>query len=92
MQKSYSVNGVRFDFTNVHEECGMLVGECTTKPHWGQLAWLDPHGVQFFGEHRVVAVEIVTKTPADNSYMMWGGELRDKLPHGARYYMRGKRW
>lgn len=28
----------------------------------------------------------------DNSYTMWGGELRDKLPHGARYYQRGGRW
>lgn len=91
MQKSYSVNGVRCDFTNVHEECGMLVGECTTRPHWGQLAWLDPNGVQFFGEHRVEAVEI-RAFQTDGTYTMWGGELRDKLSHGARYYMRGKRW
>ena len=28
----------------------------------------------------------------DNSYHMWGGELRDRLPRGARYYQRGKRW
>jgi hypothetical protein len=91
MQKSYSVNGVVYNFTNVHEECGMLVGECTTRPHWGQLAWLDDHGVQFFGESRVEAQEVIESTLVDNSYTMWGGQLRDKLPHGARYYQRGRR-
>ena len=89
MNKSYSVNGVVYDFTNVHMECGMLVGECITKPHWGKLAWLDPSGIQFFGvgNRRVQAVEVVHRpTICDNSYTVWGGELRDKLPHGARYY------
>jgi hypothetical protein len=33
------------------------------------------------------AVEVVHRpTVSNNSYTMWGGELRDKLPHGARYY------
>lgn len=91
MKKSYAVNGVVYNFTNVHEECGVLVGECTTKPHWGQLAWLDPSGVQFFGESRVDAVEVVAPSDADGTYMLWGGQLRDKLPHGARYYMNGRR-
>lgn len=91
MQKSYSVNGIRFDFTDVHEECGVLVGECTTRPHWGQLAWLDDHGVQFFGESRVDAKLIVDPPTTDSSYYFWGKELRDKLPHGTRHYMRGRR-
>ena len=92
MKKSYSINGVVYGFTDVRIECGMLIGECTTRPHWGQLAWLDPSGVQFWGERRVEAREVVAPTMTDNSYTMWGGELRDKLPHGARYYQRGKRW
>ena len=92
MDKTYSINGVIYNFTDVTKECGMLVGECTTRPHWGQLAWLDPNGVQFFGESRVEAVEVVEKPTTDSSYYFWGGELRDKLPHGARYYQRGRRW
>lgn len=90
MKKSYSINGVVYNFDNVHMECGVLTGECTTRPHWGQLAWLDPNGVQFFGESRVEAVEIIPQPTTDSSYHFWGKELRDKLPHGARYY-RGRR-
>ena len=25
-------------------------------------------------------------------YQMWGGQLRDALPHGRRWYMNGGRW
>lgn len=25
-------------------------------------------------------------------YTMWGGQLRDNLPHGRRWYMNGGRW
>lgn len=91
MKKSYSVNGVVYNFTDVHCENGVFVGECITQPHYGKLAWLDDKGIQFFYEPRIEAVEIVTHQ-TDGTYRMWGGELRDKLPHGARYYMRGKRW
>ena len=89
MNKSYSVNGVVYDFTDVHMECGMLYGRCTTSPHRGKWAWLDLCGIQFegVGNRRMQATEVVHRpTICDNSYTMWGGELRDKLPHGARYY------
>ena len=74
MDKAYSINGVIYNFTDVTKECGMLVGECTTRPHWGQLAWLDQNGVQFFGESRVEAQQVFPNTnPVDNTYTMWGG-------------------
>lgn len=91
MNKSYSINGVVYNFIDVHEECGVLVGECTTRPHWGQLAWLDPTGVQFFGESRVEATEIVHyETPfPPPGYHYWGGELRNsaewRRTRGGRY-------
>lgn len=91
MRKSYSVDGKVYDFTDVREECGMLNGMCTTSLYYGQRAWLDPHGFQIEGYRRVEAVEIKPIKKVDNSYTMWGGELRDRLPHGARYYKRG-RW
>jgi hypothetical protein len=84
------VNGAVYNFTDVHCERGMFVGECTTQPHYGKLAWLDDNGFQFFWEHRIEATE-VNKQLTDGTYHMWGGELRDKLPHGARYYMNGGR-
>jgi hypothetical protein len=38
----------------------------------------------------------IPKEKADNAfgygYGMWGGRIVDLLPHGARYYMNGKRW
>ena len=91
MRKSYSVDGRVYDFTDVHMECGMLYGCCTTSPYRDKWAWLDPYGFQIERQRRIQATE-VTPTVVDNSYAMWGGELRDKLPHGARYYQRGKRW
>ena len=91
MKKSYSINGVVYDFTDIHFECGMFVGECTTQPHYGKLAWLDNNGFQFFYESRVEAKLISEPPTTDSSYYIWGKELRDKLPHGARYYQRGRR-
>ena len=90
MRKSYSINGVVYNFIDVHEECGMLIGKCITKPHYGQFAWLDSDGVQFFCENRVYAVEVAPSN-TDCTYMLWGGQLRDRLPHGMRYYMTGRR-
>jgi hypothetical protein len=74
-------------------ECGMLYGQCITGPYRGQYAWLDPEGFQICGKRRVQAEVLRPQepTPVDNSYTMWGGELRDRLPHGARYYQRGRR-
>lgn len=89
MRKTYSVNGVVYDFTDVHMECGMLYGMCITSPYYGQYAWLDPNGFQICGKRRIQAVEVKPQVRVDNSYTMWGGELRDKLPHGARYYRKG---
>lgn len=89
MKKSYSVNGVVYDFTDVHEECGMLNGMCLTPPYYGNRAWLDSHSFQLEGYRRVEAREVVEPSRVDNSYTVWGGELRDRLPRGARYYRKG---
>lgn len=86
MDKRYSVNGKIYIFTDVHAECGELCGECITAPYFGKVAWLYSDGFQFSGRRRVDAREITERTVTDNSYTMWGGQLRDKLPHGARYY------
>lgn len=90
MRKSYSVDGKVYDFTDVRMECGSLCGICTTGPYRGKWAWLDSHGFQIERQRRIQAVE-VKPTVTDNSYTMWGGQLRDKLPNGARYYQRGRR-
>jgi hypothetical protein len=93
MRKSYSVNGVVYNFTNVRMVSGMLYGKCITAPYHNEHAWLDSTGFQICGKRRVQAVECApVTTPCDNSYTMWGGQLRDKLPHGARYYQMGRRW
>ena len=91
MKKQYLLNGTIYNFVNVYKECGMLYGMCITFPHCGKWAWLDSNGFQFEGRRRVAAEELADSPRIDNSYTMWGGELRDKLPHGARYYQRG-RW
>ena len=90
MRKSYFVDGRVYDFTDVHMECGMLYGRCTTSPYRDKWAWLDHHGFQIERQRRVQAVEVIP-TVCDNSYTMWSGELRDKLPRGTRYYQRGRR-
>ena len=92
MRKSYCYNGKVYDFTDVRMECGMLYGMCVTMPYYGEMAWLDPNGFQICGKRRVEASEVKPHVHTDNSYTMWGGELRDTLPHGARYYQRGRRW
>lgn len=86
MRKSYCYNGKVYDFTDVHMECGMLYGKCVTMPYYGEMAWLDSSGFQICGKRRVMASEVRPQVHTDNSYTMWGGELRDTLPHGSRYY------
>lgn len=86
MRKHYAVrNGGVYSFDDVHMECGVLCGICTTHPNEGKLAWLDTNGFQFEGSHYIQARPI-DNVRCDNSYTMWGGQLRDRLPHGARYY------
>lgn len=55
----------------------------------GRFAWLDNGGIQFKGSRRFEAVEIVNHDSVrlPYGYMIWGGEMRDKLPNGARFYL-----
>lgn len=81
MKKSYCYNGKTYDFVVVHMECGMLYGECTTVPHRGKFAWLDPNGFQFERERRVEATEVQYHeqpcliVPPGCHY--WGGQIRN---------------
>ena len=80
MNKSYSINGKVYNFTDVSMECGMLYGKCTTPPHNNEWAWLDPYGVQFEHQRRIAATEIFhfdTATLNPRDYHYWGGELRN---------------
>lgn len=54
----------------------------------GREAWLDSHGIQFIGESRFEAEEFFLDNCVPYGFTVWGGELRDSLPHGARYYMK----
>jgi hypothetical protein len=53
------------------------------------------HGFQFCNGSFIEAEELpITEQKADPmlyGYTMWGGELRDALPNGRRYYMNGRR-
>lgn len=49
----------------------------------------------------LMEVELIEAKPTARSsesttipygYQMWGGQLRDVLPHGRRWYMNGGRW
>lgn len=82
MKKYYRINGETIRFENVHMEAGMLCGVCTnTGKHFGKEAWLDPHGFQFDGEHRVEALEIAEpatlQVPHGCHY--WGGQIRSNF-------------
>lgn len=46
---------------------------------------------EFPWEREVIYVEEVKSVRLPYGYRMWGGELRDDLPHGARYYLNGGR-
>ena len=57
----------------------------------GRFAWLDNNsGIQFEGNKRFEAVEIVNHDSIrlPYGYTIWGGEVRDRLPNGARFYLR----
>lgn len=55
----------------------------------GHFTWLDNSGIQFEGSRRFEAAEVVNHDSVrlPYGYMIWGGEMRDKLPHGARFYL-----
>ena len=60
MKKSYSCNGVIYEFTNVRMECGVLYGMCTNPFFYGMMAWLDKDGFQFESSHKHIdALEVV---------------------------------
>lgn len=84
----FVINNNRYTFDITYEEltrCGrMWFGVCRAN---NKEAWLDEHGVQFIGEHRQEATKVeVTANTLPNGYALWGGQPRDALPHGARYY------
>lgn len=55
----------------------------------GRFTWLDNGGIQFEGGRRFEAVEIANHDSIrlPYGYMLWGGEMRDSLPNGARFYL-----
>ena len=70
----------------------MYLGECRSN---GRTAWLDESGFQFMGQRRVPAKLITNQSqsnPLGYGYTIWGGQIRDTLPHGRRWYMNGGRW
>lgn len=92
MVKRYKIDGKIYTF-DVVESCDtlkgvMLIATCREN---GKGAWLDPHGVQFMGERRIEADEVLNHV-LPYGYSIWGGQIRDSLPHGRRYYMNGRRW
>lgn len=80
MKKSYRYNGKIYDFVDVHYECGMLYGECTTVPYRGAFAWLDDKGFQICVHPRVEAEEITSDEQhwvVPNGCHYWGGQIRN---------------
>lgn len=67
------------------------IGKCRAS---GKYAYLDDNGVRFDGARRVLA-SIVPNARNQGQlpygYGIWGGQIRDMLPHGRRYYMNGGR-
>lgn len=83
----YYARGKTYTFNVINAEntrCGIVCyGKCREN---GKMAWLDANGIQFDGEKRFEARKLAeTRIPV--GCQMWGGEIRDALPHGARYYM-----
>lgn len=97
MVKRYEVNGEVFTF-DIVDSCNTLKGVMyvATCRENGKDAWLDSNGVQFMGERRIEAKEVFAQSLPSPSmpygYSIWGGQIRDSLPHGRRYYMNGRRW
>lgn len=95
--KKYLVNGATCTFDSMYEvmtmKGKMWLATCREN---GKEAWIDEqNGVQFIGERRVEAKEVLgcnqqvlgCNQQVPYGYSLWGGELRDNLPHGRRYYM-----
>ena len=87
--KRFKIDGKVYTFDVSYEEqtrCGTVwLGKCREN---GKEAWLDAAGVQFDGRRRAPAQEVFSSSGTDGSYQLWGGQLRDKLPCSARYYLR----
>ena len=79
LNKSYSVDGKVYDFTNVRTEGRFLYGRCTTHPYKDRWAWLDPYGFQIEGRRRIKAVEITRDSTLGipHGCHYWGGEIRN---------------
>ena len=85
MTKYYNISGKVYRFDNVEMQAGCLMGYCKAE---NKYAWLDPNGVQFENERRMSAYEVSSEAQFPYGCTMWGGQIRDALPHGARYYLR----
>ena len=86
----YYANGKTYTFDIISAENTrygtILWSKCREN---GKMAWLDANGIRFEGEGRFEARKLAESClPA--GYRIWGGQIRDALPHGARYYMRGR--
>lgn len=90
MTKKYYTNTSEkiytFDVLETHETRIGTVwwGKCQEN---NRYAWLDENGIQFVGEDRFEAIKL-EEAHIPVGCQVWGGEIRDALPHGARYYMR----
>jgi hypothetical protein len=88
MVKKYVANDKTYTFdveyTEVTWRGTVWLGKCREN---GKDAWIDSHGIQFVGECRFAAKQV--DMPDSNfpyGRIMWGGELRNARPRGARYY------
>ena len=89
MITKYYANGTTYTFeiTETYDtRCGVIAyGKCREN---GKSAWIDNKGIQFVGEERFEAHKLEeTHFPA--GCQMWGGEIRDALPNGSRFYFNG---
>lgn len=88
MKKKYYAQGKIYTFDidlSIETYCdAVMEGICREN---GKTAWLDANGIQFIGEHRFEAKELA-ETTMPFGCKMWGGQIRDALPHGTRYYLR----
>ena len=89
---SYEYNGTIYEFSNIEHLNGYDYGVCITPPYYGRGAWLDDKGFQLEGSSAVIAKKMPEEPVIPYGYTLWGGQLRDALPHGRRWYMNGGRW
>lgn len=91
--KKYLVNGATYTFDSLGKDYEVMTVKgkmwLATCRENGKEAWIDEqNGVQFIGERRVEAKEVLgCNQQVPYGYSLWGGELRDNLPHGRRYYI-----